>query len=260
VFSTDDAAKDAMKQVLAAVGRALGDLRDRRIIAVLVLPMLGALALWTALGWWLWPDLAAWLSRIATETFVGKWVESVGAGWLIRSAATVTLIALWIPAILVTAMLATEIVAMPVIVSRVGERYYPQLAKKAGGTTAGSIVNALFGVVAFCALWLATLPLWLTGIAAAVLPLVLSGYLNQRLFRYDALADHADRREFRELTRRARGRLFLLGVMTASLYYVPLVNLVAPTASGLAFTHFCLAELARLRSAKAAEGKKPGAP
>jgi hypothetical protein len=30
-------------------------------------------------------------------------------------------------------------------------------------------------------------------------------------------------------------------------YYVPVVNLAAPVLSGLAFTHFCLAELARLR-------------
>jgi hypothetical protein len=37
--------------------------------------------------------------------------------------------------------------------------------------------------------------------------------------------------------------------LLALLYYVPLVNLLAPVASGLAFTHLCLAELTRLRAA-----------
>jgi len=46
---------------------------------------------------------------------------------------------------------------------------------------------------------------------------------------------------------RTRGRLYLLGLLLAGLYYLPFVNLVAPVVSGLAFTHFCLDELARLR-------------
>jgi hypothetical protein len=38
-------------------------------------------------------------------------------------------------------------------------------------------------------------------------------------------------------------------LLLAALYYVPLFNLLVPVLSGLAFTHFCLAELERLRSA-----------
>ena len=234
----------------------MGSLRDRQIIAIVLLPMLGALALWAALGWWFWPDLAAWLSRLVTDTPAGKWLESLGAGWLLQSLATLVLIAVLVPAILITATIITEIIAMPVIVRRVSQRDYPRLARKAGGTAAGSIINAVVGITAFCALWIVTLPLWLTGIAALALPPLLSGYLNQRLFRYDALADHASREEYRELVRAARGRLFLLGLLLAGLYYVPLVNLMAPTVSGLAFTHFCLGELARLRREGEASGEK----
>jgi len=80
-----------------------------------------------------------------------------------------------------------------------------------------------------------------------VLPPVLSGFLNQRLFRYDALAEHASAEEYRAVLARAHGRLYLLGILLAFVYYIPLVNLAAPVLSALAFTHFCLAELARLR-------------
>jgi uncharacterized protein involved in cysteine biosynthesis len=82
-----------------------------------------------------------------------------------------------------------------------------------------------------------------------VLPALISAYLSQRLLRYDALAEHADRDEYPQVLARARGKLYLLGLLLALLYYVPLINLVAPVASGLAFTHLCLAEVARLRAA-----------
>jgi len=37
--------------------------------------------------------------------------------------------------------------------------------------------------------WIVTLPLWLTGVGAVLAPVLTSAYLNQRMFRYDALAN-----------------------------------------------------------------------
>ena len=88
-----------MPQVLSALGSALRDLREARILAIVLLLMLGAVAMWVT------------LSRV------------------------------------------------------------------------------------FCTLWVVTLPLWLTGIAALILPVLRSAYLGQRLFRYDALAERARREE-----------------------------------------------------------------
>jgi hypothetical protein len=158
----------------------------------------------------------------------------------------VVVIVLLVPATLITAMLITELVAMPVVVS-VASRSYPALEKRSGGSIAGSVANAAAGSAIFLALWLVTLPLWLTGIGAVILPPLNSAYLSQRLFRYDALAEHASREEYREIASRNKARLYGLGVMLSPLYYVPFVNLAAPVISGLAFTHFCLGALAALR-------------
>ena len=235
--------------ILSALAAALRDLRQPRILAVLFLPALGALAIWGTLAWLYWDDWSAWIGGLATGTGAGRWLEGVGAGWLVRSLAALGLLALLAPAALITILVITELVAMPAIVSWVGERYHGGLDRKAGGTIAGSVLNAAAGITVFGLLWLATLPLWLTGIAAFVLPPLLSAYLNQRLFRYDALSEHASAGEYRALIAAARGRLYLLGLALAALYYVPVLNLAAPVLSGLAFTHFCLAELARLRRA-----------
>ena len=93
-----------------------------------------------------------------------------------------------------------------------------------------------------------TLPLWLLGPLAVLLPLLLSAYLNQRLFRYDALSEHADAAEMKQIFESARGRLFLLGLLTGALYFIPPINLIAPILSALAFIHLCLAELESFRS------------
>ncbi|MBI2223653.1 MAG: EI24 domain-containing protein, partial [Betaproteobacteria bacterium] len=157
---------------------------------------------------------------------------------------------LWLllaPLILITALLIAAVIEMPLIVSFIASRDYPALEKRRGGTVAGSVANATIAVLVFAGLWVVTLPLWFTGLLAPVLPVVLSAYLNQRLFRYDALSDHASTEEYRAILESNRGRMYVLGALLALLYYVPLLNLMVPVLSGLAFAHFGLARLAELR-------------
>jgi len=135
----------------------------------------------------------------------------------------------------------------------VGERHYPRLEQRRGGTVAGSVWNAVAAITVFAALWLVTLPLWLTGIGALLLPPLISAHFNQRMFRYDALAEHASAAEHEAIVRGAGGRLYLLGLALALLYAIPIFNLVVPVLSGLAFTHVCLGELQRLRAAVRSE-------
>lgn len=236
-----------MSRIVTALACALRDLREPRILAILFVPAVIALALWGVLAWLVWDAWSAWLSGMVAATAVGRWLEGVGADWLTQSFSVLALLALWVPAMLITVVVIAELVAMPVIVSSVAGRCYARLERKAGGTVAGSLRNMIAGVAVFGTLWIATLPLWLTGIAAFVLPPLLSAYLNQRLFRYDALAEHASPAEYRAVIAAARPQLFLLGLALAVLFYVPLVNLVAPVLSGLAFTHYCLEQLERLR-------------
>jgi hypothetical protein len=164
-------------------------------------------------------------------------------------AAVLTVILLVAPAMLVTAMLVSAIFAMPVLVAHVARRDFPDLERLRGGTFVGSIVNALTSVSAFVLLWVLTLPLWLfLGPLAVLVPLALSAYLNQRLFRYDALSEHASQEEMQRIFSGRFSDLFVLGLATGPLYFVPIVNLVAPVFSALAFTCLCLDELARIRA------------
>lgn len=237
--------------IMTAIGRALRDLAQRRILAVLLLPMIGALVIWTTLGFIFWDAWTTAFGNLIADTALARWIAARGWEWLLQSMGVIVIVALLIPATLVTAALVTELVAMPVIVAVAGASY-PTLEKRSGGTLHGSLANAAAGVSIFVALWLLTLPLWLTGVGAALVPALTAAYLNQRLFRYDALAEHASREEYRLLVARNKVRLFGLGLVLAPLYYVPVVNLAAPVVAGLTFSHFCLAELGRVRRARAA--------
>jgi CysZ protein len=236
-----------MQAAVSALTRAAGNLFDRRIIALVFLPMLGSLLLWVVLAWVFWDAWTGGLTAAMATTTVAGWLQGWSATWVIDyTAALVVLIAI-LPAMLVTALLITEIVAMPVIVKFVADRYHPSLQRAAGGTLAGSIGNAVIGISVFALLWIFTLPLWLTGIGAVLAPVLTSAWLGQRLLRYDALAEHASPEEFAQIVSNSRGDLFLLGVLLSLLLYVPVVNLLVPVLSGLAFTQLCLAKLAAAR-------------
>ena len=232
--------------MFGALARAVADLRQPRVLAVLVLPMLGALVLWSVLALFFWDSWTSGLTAMLQDSAFGRWLSVSGMRWTLDTLVFIVLAALVLAAVIVTAMAATELAAMPMIVSVV-ERRHAGLARRKGGTVAGSVANATIGATVFVVLWIVTLPLWLTGIGALVVPALNSAYLNQRLFRYDALSEHASAEEYRELTSRNRMRLFGLGLLLAPLYYVPFVNLAAPVFTGLAFAHFCLSELAEMR-------------
>ena len=222
------------------------DLTQPRILAVLVLPMLGALVIWSMLAIFFWDAWVGAFRALVDGTGLARWLVEHGAKWALEGIGVAIVMVLLVPAVLITAVVATELVAMPIIVSVAGRRY-AALERREGGTVIGSVANASLAVGVFAVLWLVTLPLWFTGIGAIVVPALNSAWMNQRLFRYDALAEHASREEFFEIVRRQRAGLFGLGLMLAPLYYVPFVNLAAPVIAGLAFTHYCLSALAALR-------------
>ena len=244
-----------MHPVISALAAALRDLREPRVLALALVPPVIAIAVWLALVWTFADDWARWVAETIATTAWLSWLNDWGLGSIFIWASGIAAFALLVPVMLVTAVLVTELLAMPVIVPLVGERHFPRLERRRGGTVAGSVWNAATTIVLFAVLWVVSLPLWLTGIGALVLPALLSALFNERMFRYDALAEHAGAEEYHAVVRRAGGRLYVLGLALAALYAVPFVNLLVPMLSGLAFTHLCLAELGRLRQDNAASGR-----
>jgi hypothetical protein len=246
-----------MEAVIRALARAVGSLVHPVILLILLVPMVVAVAVWLGVAWAYWDTWTSAIQSLVVDhtaySWTARWNLSEAAGVL----AVVVIVILLTPAIIVTALLIAALFAMPVLVSHVARRNYPRLERRRGGSVLGSAWNAFVAIGLFLVLWVVAIPLWLLGPIAAVLPLLLSAYLNQRLFRYDALSEHASREEMQCIFAEARGKLFLLGLITGVLYFIPPFSLIGPVFAALAFVHLCLDELAQLRAGeKIAPGER----
>lgn len=250
---------ELMNPVIKALIGALRNMFHPVVLGVLLVPMVGAIVAWLGIAWWFWDSWTAWIQSGISELATTGWAARFDLSRFAGTAAAVILLLLLAPAIIATATLIAAVFAMPVLVEHVARRDYPALERRKGGTIAGSVLNAVVALGGFALLWIATLPAWLfVGPLAAAIPWVLSAWLNQRLFRYDALSEHADAAEMRLLFESRFGALFGLGLITGLMYFVPVVNLVTPVFAALAFTQFALDELQRLRAAGGAaiEGRR----
>ena len=238
----------AYRHALLALRDAVRNMLHPAILVVMLLPAFAALLLWAGISWWFWDSWTNGIQSLLLSISSDGWMAWLDGSRFTGFAAGLILLFLIAPATMATAMLISAVFAMPMLVAHVARRDFPGLERKSGGTFVGGIVNAVVAICAFGLLWIATLPLWLfLGPLAVVIPWALSAYLNQRLFRYDALAEHADAQEMQRVFSERFSDLFVLGLATGLLYFVPLINLVAPVFSALAFTCLCLSELARIR-------------
>jgi CysZ protein len=238
-----------MDKILAALTKGLASLLHPRMLWLMIWPMVIALALWIVLAALYWGRVLSWIGEYLHqsalyESIASNWPFTLVAAWL----GWVLLLVLLVPLVLITGVVIISVVAMPAIVAHVGERDYPGLARKEGGSIAGSLWNAVAALLLVSLLFALTLPLWLIPPLWPVLPILLFGYFNQRVFRYDALAGHGSTAEIAQVIRRYRGELFLLGLALALLGHVPVLGLFMPVYGGLVFVHYGLGRLGELRS------------
>jgi hypothetical protein len=236
-----------MTAILDAMARALRDLFSLRVLWVVVWPMGVALLLWLALGVTFWSTFSGWIAQGLDVIGIQAWLTDLEPVWVAHGIQLIVHLLLFVPLVMLTALVITALFAMPALIRVVAERDYPELKRECGGGLAGSLWNAAVAIGLFAVLWLVTLPLWLIGVGVIV-PFVAAAYLNQRLFRYDALAEHASTEEMAALFKSERNGWWGLGLLTGLLQFVPLLNLLGPVVAALAFIHFGLARLDRRRT------------
>ena len=239
-----------MNPVARSLVFAFVNLLHPRMLWLMIWPMLIALAIWGAAlvftGAQLVATLAGWMQQwMQSGTFFVRW----DLGDAIVIAAKILIALTFIPLVWLTALMILSVFGMPAMVAHVAERHFPKLTLRQGGGLAGSAWNGVFALAGLIGLGLVSIPFWLVPPLWPLIPVVIMGWLNQRVLRYDALAEHATADEMRQLFASRRGTLYLMGAALALLAYVPLVGFVAPVLFGLAFIHLLLGELQALRGA-----------
>jgi CysZ protein len=231
--------------VLGAVAYGLVNVFHPRMLWLMLWPMLVALAVWGVVAFFLWTRLALWLAGILQQWF--DFVRfDLGDATLI--AANVILFLLFVPLVYLTALFILGVFGMQKMVDYVAAGSFPALERRRGGGTAGSVANAVATLAGLLGLFVLSLPLWFIPPLWPLIPLAILTWANQRLLRYDALAEHADKTEMARIFRERRGALYLLGLLLALLAYVPLVQFLGPVLFGLAFIRYLLGVLQEMRT------------
>jgi uncharacterized protein involved in cysteine biosynthesis len=230
-----------MIQLLAAFNKAGRDLLSPGMLWQALWPPLGSIVLWLMLGTLGWSYGIALLGRIVPVLPWSGWE------WLSQWAAVFLLLAALTMLIYVTTVMLVALVVLPNIISRIAARDYAELMPHGENVFSGSLATTLGATALFITGALLTLPLLLIPGAIFFIPLAWTAWLNQRTFRFDALAEHATRSELQQLVRQHRTEFYGAGTGCALLAHVPLLNLLVPVFTALVFVHLGLMLLRQLR-------------
>ena len=232
---------------------AFTNLAHPRILWLMLWPVLLAIALWGALALVFWGRLVIWLGDtlkrwVQTATFFVNW----DATDVTLFAAKALILVMLVPIVQLTALLILGVFGMPVMVNHVADRRFAQLERRQGGSFAGSVWNSAVAMLGLAVLAAISVPLWFFPPLWPVIPVVILAWVNQRVLRYDSLAEHADAAEMKRLFTGNRGTLLILGAALALVSYIPVIGLFAPVIVALTFIHYLLARLKELRNQPAA--------
>jgi CysZ protein len=236
----------------------VGHVFHPRMLWLMIWPMLVALVLWGSVALVLWGKLAVqladWLRRGLDYAMSSAHLD-LGAATLV--AANVLLFLAFVPLVYLTALFILSVFGMQKMVDYVAARSYPGLERRKGGGIAGSGWNGFVALIGLIGFALLSIPLWLFPPLWPIIPLVILAWVNQRLLRYDAVAEHADPQEMKQIFRERRGALYILGLLLGLAAYVPIVGFFAPVVFGLAFIHYLLGALEAQRPQYISGGYQP---
>lgn len=241
-----------MHDVLRAFLKAFRSQLHPRMLMLALLPFFGALVLWAGVLYVYWDPLEYGLRNALVAWSWFDWFDhhlaAIGVAGLKSFLVPILITIMVVPLTLLTAMLIVSLFAMPVIFRQLCAQEYADVAEQGSSVLSQSLANTLIAILVFATGWLLTLPLWLIPPLGLILPFFWIVYLNLRILRVDALVQHAAPAELKVLLIQHHRRLWGLSTLVTLLCTLPLMWIVAPVFSGLAFAHYQLAALRGLRA------------
>lgn len=222
--------------MISALGLALGDLADRRVLGVLLRSLIATLLIFAGVT-----ALLAWaLDGVDPCAILDTASCPLGPSEGVVGGVLLGLLAVWLlfPAVAIGVLSAYA----DRIVGAVEQRHYP--AQAATARPLGLSGNAALGLRSSARLLLLNLPalpfyllLLVTGIGPAILFVAVNGLALGRDLGEMVSLRHLDRTGRRIWYRESRAARLLLGMAVTGLFLVPGVNLLAPVLGAAAATH-----------------------
>lgn len=258
-----------MKLLLDSLGRALLYCLHPRVMLLSLLPLFVLITGVWVLAWLFWEPTTQWVLQTLDANPLAatliQWLESWGLERLRAVVAPAVILFVFVPLMVIAALLAVAVFMVPAMVALVANRRFPDLEKKRGGGWLRSVLWSLGSTLLALMVTLVTMPLWLFPPLAVIIPPLIWGWLTYRVMSYDALALHATVEERRAVMLQHRYPLLGMGIVTGCLgaapallwatgaMWVAMAPIVVPVAiwlytltfafAGLWFAHYTLAAL-----------------
>jgi len=227
--------------MIGAFSKALSQMSDSRFQRVLMrslgLAVIVLIALWV-LVWWL-------LSGVTTEDM--SWLVAWMPAGMADAALWTLDIALWLVGfgalLLASYLLFPPLMTMMMglfleeVAEAVEAKHYPGLPAAREQPVMEGIVSGLKFLGVTLLVNLIALPLYLVPMLNFVAFCVVNGYLLSREFFELVAARRLTAEQAGALRQRVSGRIFPFGLVTAFLFTIPFVNLVAPILATAAMVH-----------------------
>ena len=248
-----------------------------RVIALSFLPLIIMVGLALGLGYFFWEPALDWvrvsLDSVSLMNTFWTWLQNMGMGNLKTVLVPLIVIFAVTPLVVILSLVMVAAMMTPAMVTLVAERRFPTLERKKGDSLTISLIWSLGSTLLALLVLILTIPLWLVPPLILVLPPLIWGWLTYRVMSFDVLADHASKEERREIMRKHRGQLLVIGIITGYLGAAPSLVwasgalfaaafvILIPVAiwiytlvfgfASLWFSHYCLAALVELRAQQA---------
>ncbi|MGZ3771978.1 MAG: EI24 domain-containing protein [Bdellovibrio sp.] len=224
--------------------QAISSLFNFKILALAFLPTIAAFLSLFFTYVVFWQRWMHGLSSLLANMSLFKWfADLTGLESISDWTATVFLLLAFVPLFYVVSVLLTSLFLMPVVLKFVVQKDFKHLEKKRGGSLFGSIMNALSATILFVIAFFVTLPLWLLPGFQILVPLILTAWLNKKVFLYDVLQDFASIEERKRIEKEEHTGLYGMGIILGLLSYVPLAFFFIPLFAALCYTYFGLYSL-----------------
>ena len=231
-----------MQSLVDSFWRAAAYCLHPRVIGLSLLPLLIAGGLVFGLMYFFWEAANAGV-RATLESWhlvesLLQWLSSHHMEAFRTTLTGMLVLAGLLPVVILLSLLLVALLMTPAIVRLVGQRRFPLLEKKRGGTLLQSIAASLGATLIAFVLLVLSMPLWLIPPLVMVLPPLIWGWLTYRVFGFDVLADHASSDERRALLKEHRIPMLTMGVVCGYLGAVPSLVWAVSGVAGIIFAPF----------------------
>jgi len=234
---------------MRALRQAFEALLSLRMILLVIVPPLLAVLLVSVLFFVSWQGWTAGLAEFLGSFGPLNWLErATGFHEIAAILAGIFLVLFFIPMAYLSAVVFTSLFVMPVALKWISESDFKGLEKKRGGSFWGSLWNTVLATILFIIVFFITLPFWLLPGFQMLVPLLLTAWLNKKIFMYDVLQDFASVDERRQIESEESHQLYALGLILALLSYLPLAVFIVPVVSAMSFIYYGLNELQSRRN------------